>query len=103
MKSPKEPLKKTVTFTGKYVEKNFTVFDIKSLKGKRKLSQTLPSTPEEAIAAEQSGIDWLNIRYDPQNPKLAEQIRKSAPTTFMTFAMPAKNIPSKEDLSLIHI
>ena len=97
MKSPKEPLKKTVTFTGEYVEKNFTVFDIQSLKGKRKLSQTLPSTPEEATAAEQSGIDWLNVRYDPQNPKLAEQIRKSAPTTFMTFAMPAKNMPSKED------
>jgi 3-methyl-2-oxobutanoate hydroxymethyltransferase len=96
MKSPKEPLKKTVTFTGEYVEKNFTVFDIQNLKGKRQLSQTLPSTPEESTAAEQSGIDWLNVRYDPQNPKLAEQIRKSAPNTFMTFAMPAKNIASKQ-------
>jgi len=96
MKSPKEPLKKTVTFTGEYVEKNFTVFDIQNLKGKRQLSQTLPSTPEESTAAEQSGIDWLNVRYDPQNPKLAEQIRKSAPKTFMTFAMPAKNIASKQ-------
>ena len=96
MKSPKEPFKKTVTFTGEYVEKNFTVFDIQNLKGKRQLSQTLPSTPEEATAAEQSGIDWLNVRYNPQNPKLAEQIRKSAPHTFMTFAMPAKNIASKQ-------
>lgn len=96
MKSSNKPLKKTVTFIGEYVEKNFTVFDIQSLKGKRKLSQTLPSTSEEASAAAQSGIDWLNVRYDPQNPKLAEQIRKSAPNTFMTFAMPAKNIPSKE-------
>ena len=95
MTSDTNPLKRTVTFTGEYVEKNFTVFDIQSFKGKRKLSQTLPSTPEEAVAAYEGGIDWLNVRFDPKNPKRTEEIRKSVPNTFMTFAMPPTNVPSK--------
>ena len=86
-----------MSFSGNYERRNFTVFDIKNSKGKRKLSQILPNSVEEASAAEESGIDWLNVRFDPQNPALAKEIRKAAPCTFMTFAMPAKNFSSKRD------
>ena len=81
-------LKTVVSINGEYSKRNFTVFDIQSLKGQRQLTKTLPFSPEEAAAAEEAGIETLNVRYNPERPELAADIRKAAPNTFMTFAMP---------------
>ena len=97
MADTKKPLTRIMSFSGKYEMRNLTVFDIQKQKGKGKLSQTLPASPEEASAAEESGIDWLNVRYDPNRPEIAKNIRDAAPNTFMTFAMPAKNLPSIDE------
>ncbi len=81
-------LKTVVSINGEYSKRNLTVFDIQSLKGQRQLTKTLPFSPEEAAAAEEAGIETLNVRYNPERPELAADIRKAAPDTFMTFAMP---------------
>ena len=81
-------MKTVVSINGEYSTRNFTVFDLQCLKGKRQLSKTLPFTPEEASAAEIAGIDALNVRYNPKRPELAVSIRQAAPQTFMTFTMP---------------
>ena len=81
-------LKTVVSINGEYSKRNLTVFDIQSLKGQRQLTKTLPFSPEEAAAAEEAGIETLNVRYNPERPELASDIRKAAPNTFMTFAMP---------------
>ena len=80
--------KTVVSINGEYSKRNFTVFDIQGLKGQRQLTKTLPFSPEEAAAAEEAGIETLNVRYNPERPELAADIRKAAPNTFMTFAMP---------------
>ena len=81
-------LKTVVSINGEYGKRNLTVFDIQNLKGQRQLTKTLPFSPEEAAAAEEAGIETLNVRYNPERPELAADIRKAAPNTFMTFAMP---------------
>jgi len=81
-------LKTVVSINGEYSTRNYTVFDLQNLKGKKQLSKTLPFTSEEALAAEAAGIDALNVRYNPERPELAVSIRQAAPKTFMTFAMP---------------
>ena len=81
-------MKTVVSINGEYSTRNYTVFDLQCLKGKRQLSKTLAFTPEEASAAEIAGVDALNVRYNPKRPELAVSIRQAAPKTFMSFAMP---------------
>ena len=84
-------MKKVVLVTGEYAQRNYTVFDIIGLKGKRQLTKTLPFLIEEAEAAEQAGIDTMNIRYNPERPEIAKQLREAAPNTCMSFAMPMQS------------
>ena len=90
-------MKKVVLVTGEYAQRNYTVFDIIGLKGKRQLTKTLPFLVEEAEAAEQAGIDTMNIRYNPERPEIAKHLREAAPNTFMSFAMPMQSAKSKTD------
>ena len=90
-------MKKVVLVTGEYAQRNYTVFDIIGLKGKRQLTKTLPFLVEEAEAAEQAGIDTMNIRYNPERPEIAKHLREAAPNTFMSFAMPMQSAKSKKD------
>lgn len=90
-------MKKVVSITGAYSCRNFTVFDIIGLKGTKQLTKTLPFLIEEAEAAEQAGIDTMNIRYNPERPEIAKQLREAAPKTFMSFAMPMQAAKSKSD------
>ena len=80
-------MKTVVSINGEYSTRNFTVFDLQCLKGKRQLSKTLPFTPEEASAAEIAGIDALNVRYNPKRTELAVSIRQAAPQTFWSFTI----------------
>jgi len=50
--------------TGVYGLRNYTIKDLRDLKGVRQLVQTNPETPEEAAAAEEAGIDAIKMRFD---------------------------------------
>ncbi len=81
-------LKRVMTLGGAYGTRNYTVKDLRDLKGKRVLTETLAFTPEEAAAAEAAGIDTMKVRFDPKRPELAAQMRRAAPNTFMSFSVP---------------
>ena len=81
------PLKRVVSMTGAYGLRNFTVKDIRDLKGVRQLVETLPFLPEEAAAAEAGGIDTMKGRFDPKAPRPTHELRQAAPHTFMNYAM----------------
>ena len=84
----KRGLKRVMTVGGAYGLRNYTIKDLRDLKGKRVLCETVPFSVEEAAAAEEAGIDTMKVRFDPKNPALATAIRKAAPHTFMSFSVP---------------
>ncbi|MBL8379100.1 MAG: 3-methyl-2-oxobutanoate hydroxymethyltransferase [Burkholderiales bacterium] len=81
-------LKRIMTLGGAYGTRNYTVKDLRDLKGKRVLTETLAFSPEEAAAAEAAGIDTMKVRFDPKRPELAAALRRAAPNTFMSFSVP---------------
>ena len=84
----KRGLTRTMTLGGAYGTRNYTVKDLRDQKGKRVLVETLPFSVEEAIAAEEAGIDTMKVRFDPKQPEPAAAIRRAAPNTFMAFSVP---------------
>jgi 3-methyl-2-oxobutanoate hydroxymethyltransferase len=84
----KKGLTRTMTLGGAYGTRNYTVKDLRDQKGKRVLVETLPFSVEEAVAAEQAGIDTMKVRFDPKHPEPAAAIRRAAPHTFMAFSVP---------------
>ncbi|MDD9878327.1 MAG: 3-methyl-2-oxobutanoate hydroxymethyltransferase [Magnetovibrio sp.] len=76
-----------MTLGGAYGTRNYTVKDLRDQKGQRVLVETLPFSVEEAVAAEQAGIDTMKVRFDPSRPELAAEIRRAAPNTFMAFSV----------------
>jgi len=83
----KRGLHRTMTLGGQYATRNYTVRHLQDLKGKAILTETMPFTINEAVAAEEAGIDTMKVRFDPKNPSSAIAIRKAAPNTFMTFCI----------------
>lgn len=81
-------LRRVMTLGGGYGTRNYTVRDLREQKGKRILVETLPFSVEEAIAAEEAGIDTMKVRFDPGAPDSAAAIRRAAPNTFMAFSVP---------------
>ena len=80
-------LTRVMTLGGAYGTRNYTVKDLRDQKGQRVLVETLPFSVEEAVAAEQAGIDTMKVRFDPSRPELAAEIRRAAPNTFMAFSV----------------
>ena len=72
--------------------RNYTVKDLQDIKGKKKLTQIMVSNNLEASAAEEAGIDLILAKPDENVPL----IRKAAPKTFMTVAIPFIKYSSKE-------
>ena len=93
----KKGLKRIMTIGGAYGTRNYTVKDLRDLKGKRVLTETVPFSIEEAIAAEEAGIDTMKVRFDPNNPDLAISIRRAAPNTFMAFSVPLIAAASEDE------
>ncbi|MEM6690967.1 MAG: 3-methyl-2-oxobutanoate hydroxymethyltransferase [Planctomycetota bacterium] len=83
----KKGLCRTMTLGGKYATRNYTVKHLQDLKGKAVLTETMPFTTKEAMAAEEAGIDTLKVKFDPANPAEAIAVRNAAPHTFMTFCI----------------
>ena len=81
-------LKRVMSLGGAYGTRNYTVKDLRDLKGRRVLTETLPFTVDEAAAAEAAGIDTMKVRFDPKRPESAAEIRRAAPNTFMSFSVP---------------
>ena len=84
----KQGLKRVMSLGGVYGLRNYTVKDLRDLKGKKTLCETLPFSPDEAAAAQEAGIDTMKVRFDPKQPHLAKAIRDAAPQTFMAFSVP---------------
>ena len=84
----KSGLKRVMSLGGAYGTRNYTIKDLRDCKGKRTLVETLPFSTEEAAAAEEAGIDTMKVRFDPNQPELAANIRQAAPNTFMAFSVP---------------
>jgi 3-methyl-2-oxobutanoate hydroxymethyltransferase len=76
-----------MTMGGEYGTRNYTIKHLQSLKGKTVLTETMPFTISEAVAAQEAGIDTLKVKFDPKNPAAAISLRKAAPNTFMTFCI----------------
>lgn len=95
--SGSKKLKRIATMAGAYGQRNYTIRDIRELKGHKTLVETLAFTPEEAAAAQEAGIDTLKVRYDPKHPELAAEIRKAAPHTFMSFSLPLIAVTSPQE------
>ena len=93
----KRGLTRIMGLSGAYGTRNFTVKGLRNQKGKQVLVETLPFSPEEASAAEEAGIDTLKVRFDPNEPNLAAEMRKSAPNTFMAFSVPLIAAASAEE------
>ena len=53
----KRGLHRTMTLGGEYATRNYTVKHLQDLKGKTILTETMPFTTREAVAAEEAGDD----------------------------------------------
>ena len=91
------PLKRVVSMSGAYGLRNYTIKDLRDLKGVRQLAETLPFEPEEAAAAEQAGIDTMKVRFNPKAPQSTLDLRSAALHTFMNFAMSLTAYASKTE------
>lgn len=90
-------LRRTMTLGGQYATRNYTVKHLQDLKGKAVLTETMPFTTHEAVAAEAAGIDTLKVKFDPTNPADAIAMRKAAPHTFMTFCIGLTKVATADE------
>jgi 3-methyl-2-oxobutanoate hydroxymethyltransferase len=93
----KRGLHRIMTLGGEYATRNYTIKHLQDLKGKTVLTETMPFTTSEAMAAEAAGIDTLKVKFDPKNPASAIAIRKAAPNTFMTFCIGLTKIATVQE------
>ena len=90
-------LHRTMTLGGQYATRNHTVKHLRDLKGKAVLTETMPFTIEEAMAAEEAGIDTLKVKFDPGDPADATALRNAAPHTFMTFCIGLTKVATADE------
>ena len=89
----KNKYKKVYSLAHEAGYRNYTVKDLINLKGKKKLTQINVVSPEEASAAEASGIDMIICGVDQ-----LKEIREAAPNTFLTCGIKYTEHASKESM-----
>jgi 3-methyl-2-oxobutanoate hydroxymethyltransferase len=70
-------------------DKKYSVYDLRQLKGKRRLTQVHVKSPEEAAAAEAAGIDLLSCSFDtPAAQARLPLLAAAAPKSFISGSAP---------------
>ena len=69
--------------------KRYTVYDLQQLKGKRCLTHVHVKSPQEAMAAEEAGIDLMSCSFDsPEAQSRLPALVAAAPKSFLSAATP---------------
>ena len=81
------------TWGGVFADRNYTVDDLRKIKGKKKLVQTTASTLEEAEAARDAGFDMVLCKSP-----IIKTVRLGAPKLFLTATIDLSNFPTEKDV-----
>lgn len=69
--------------------KKYTIYDLRKLKGQGCLTHLHVKSPEEAAAAEQSGVDLISCSFDsPESQARFPALVEAAPVSFFSCASP---------------
>ena len=69
--------------------KKYTVHDLRKLKGRRCLTHIHVKSPEEAVAAEEAGVDLMSCSFDsPEAQARLPLLVEAAPSSFFSAATP---------------
>ena len=86
-------MKRIYDWDARFSLRNFTAADLRSFKGKRKLTQTTGNSFEEAAAAADAGIDLIM-----GNAQYTKEVRTGAPNLFFTAAIALPDFPTETDV-----
>ena len=86
-------MKNIYTWSAKPSQRNLTVADLKSFKGKKKFTQVRANTFDEAFAAEEAGIDMIVA-----NAKNIIEVRKGSNNLFLTASLFWEEFVTKEEI-----
>ncbi|MEM1272733.1 MAG: 3-methyl-2-oxobutanoate hydroxymethyltransferase [Pseudomonadota bacterium] len=86
-------MKRIYDWDARPTQRNYTVAELRALKGTRTLTQTTANSAEEASAARDAGIDL--IMGNAQNTKA---VRLGAPDMFFTAALGLPDFPTEADV-----
>ena len=81
------------TYGGEPAERNHTVGGLQAGKGRRKYSQASATSPEQAAAVAEAGVDLLSIVTQD-----VAMVRSVCPNTFITAALMLTDHPTDDDL-----
>jgi DNA-binding NarL/FixJ family response regulator len=85
------------------IKKKLTVYDLLNLKGKKQIHEVYVNNVEEAIAAEEAGMDIIVSAYGmPQHGIYStfedlKRIREAAPNTHLMSAAPERSFASSTE------
>jgi len=87
----------------RFMKKKLTVYDLLKLKGVRQIHEVYVNNVEEAIAAEEAGIDMICTAYDMPHHGIfgklddVKRIRDAAPNTHLMSAAPEKSYATADE------
>ena len=85
------------------MKKKFTVYDLLNLKGVKQIHEVYVNNVEEAIAAEEAGVDMICTAYDMPHHGIfgkledVKRIREAAPNTHLMSAAPEKSYATADE------
>ena len=85
--------KRIYTWGGAFADRNYTVADLKKIKGNKKLVQTTAGTVEEAEAVTNAGFDLVLCK----SPNI-QVVREGVPNIFLTATIDLAKFPSEKDV-----
>ncbi len=85
------------------MKKKLTVYDLLALKGKKQIHEVYVNNVDEAIAAEEAGMDMICTAYDMPHHGIfgtiedLKRIREAAPNTHLMSAAPEKSYATADE------